>query len=367
MKKQIKMSYIHSGYKSSKRRKKSPIIKVLLVIILILLVVLGIGAYQLYITVLKPNTWVPDGREQAIYIKTGSDYDDVLTILYGNGIVINRKTFEWLAERKKLAGSIRPGKFLIKAGMSNNELINLLRSGTQQPVKLIFNNIRTKDELAETIGSQIEADSAEILQLLNDTLFLKNLGYNPMNVLALFIPNTYEVYWTMDAKEFINRMFLESNRFWTADRQKKAEGIGLEPVEVSILASIVEKETTKVSEMPTMAGVYANRLKYGWKLQADPTIVYAWGDFSIQRVLNIHKQIESPYNTYLNYGLPPGPICIPSIAAIDAVLNREDHNYMYFCAKADFSGFHEFARTNEEHNINANRYRRALDALNIKN
>jgi UPF0755 protein len=361
------MSYIHSGYNSSKRRKRSPVIKVLLIIILILLIALAGGAYQLYIAVLTPNTWVPAGEDHAIYIKTGSDYDDLLTILYGNGMVINRKTFEWLAERKKLAESVKPGKYLIREGMSNNELINLLRSGAQQPVKLIFNNIRTKEELANTISAQIEADSAEIMQLLNDTLFLRNLGFNPINVLALFIPNTYEVYWTTDAKEFINRMFLENNKFWNADRQKKAEDIGFSPLEVSILASIVDKETTKVSEMPTMAGVYANRLKYGWRLQADPTVVYAWGDFSIRRVLNIHKQIESPYNTYLNFGLPPGPICIPTIASIDAVLNREEHNYMYFCAKDDFSGFHEFARTHEQHNINANRYRRALDALNIKN
>lgn len=361
------MSYIHSGYKSSKRRKRSPVIKILLIIILILLIALAGGVYQLYLTVLTPNTWVPAGGDHAIYIKTGSDYDDLLTILYGNGMVINRKTFEWLAERKKLAESVKPGKYLIREGMSNNELINLLRSGTQQPVKLIFNNIRTKEELANTIAAQIEADSSEIMQLLNDTMFLRNLGFNPLNVLALFIPNTYEVYWTTDAKEFINRMFLENNKFWSADRQKKAEEIGFQPVEVSILASIVDKETTKISEMPTMAGVYTNRLKYGWRLQADPTVVFAWGDFSIRRVLNIHKQIESPYNTYLNFGLPPGPICIPSIAAIDAVLNREDHNYMYFCAKDDFSGFHEFARTNEQHNINANRYRRALDELNIKN
>jgi UPF0755 protein len=361
------MSYIHSRYNTARKRKRSPVIKFLLIVILILLVILAGAAYQLYITLLKPNTWVPDGKDQAIYIKTGSDYNDLVTVLYGNGLVINRKTFEWLAGRKKLAESVKPGKYILRAGMNNNELINLLRSGAQQPVKLIFNNIRTKDELAKAISSQIEPDSAEIMQLLNDTLFLRNLGFNPDNILALFIPNTYEVYWTTGSKDFINRMFLENNKFWNAERQKKAEEIGFSPVEVSILASIVEKETTKVSEMPAMAGVYTNRLKYGWRLQADPTVVYAWGDFGIRRVLNIHKQIESPYNTYLNYGLPPGPICIPSIAAIDAVLNREDHYYMFFCAKDDFSGYHEFARTHEQHTINANRYRRALDALNIKN
>jgi UPF0755 protein len=361
------MSYIHSKYSRVKRRRKSSVSKVLLITILVLLIGLAGVAYQLYVIVLKPNTWVPDGIEQAIYIRTGSDYNDLLTTLYGSGLVINRKTFEWLADKKKLPGSVKPGKYLITEGMNNNELINILRSGAQQPVQMIFNNIRTKEELAKTISLQIEADSSGIILLLNDTTFLRNLGYNPDNVLAMFIPNTYEVYWTTDSREFINRMFLESNKFWNAERQRKAEGIGLTPVQVSILASIVEKETTRVSEMPTMAGVYTNRLKFGWRLQADPTVVYAWGDFSIQRVLNIHKQIESPYNTYLNFGLPPGPICIPSIAAIDAVLNRENHSYMFFCAKDDFSGYHEFARTHEQHAINANKYRRALDALNIRN
>ncbi len=361
------MAYYHSRYGTSNKRKKSRFGKVIFTILFILiLAALGV-AYQLWVVIFKPNTWVPDEKQEAVYVPTGSNYDDVKSMLYSHGLIINRKTFEWLAEKKKLPGNIKPGRYMIADGMNNNEVINLLRSGQQAPVDLIFNNIRTKEELAQNISTQIEADSIEIIRLLNDSSYLKGFGFTSETALAIFIPNTYEVYWTMSAREFIDRMFLEYNKFWDDTRVKKAEAIGLTPIEVSILASIVDKETTKVDEMPTIAGVYLNRLKYGWRLQADPTVVFAWGDFGIRRVLNIHKMIDSPYNTYKYYGLPPGPICIPSIAAIDAVLNRESHSYMYFCAKDDFSGYHVFSSTHEQHTINANRYRRALDQLNIKN
>ena len=182
----------------------------------------------------------------------------------------------------------------------------------------------------------------------------------------MFIPNTYEVYWNISANDLMARMYTEYNNFWNAERLQKAEEIGFTPVEICSLASIIDKETTKNDEKAAIAGVYLNRLKYGWRLQADPTIVFAWGDFSIRRVLNLHKQIDSPYNTYKYYGLPPGPICNPSIASIDAVLNKEDHSYMYFCAKDDFSGYHVFATTIAAHNFNAEKYRRALDELNIR-
>ena len=359
------MTYYHSRYGTSTRRKKSRFGKVIFwILFIIILAALG-AAYQLWVVILKPNTWAPDEKPQAVYIPTGTDYENLKSILYSHGVIINRKTFEWWADQKKLSNFIKPGRYVFADGMNNNEVINLLRSGQQTPVNLIFNNIRTKQELAQQVSAQIEADSIEIIKLLNDSSYLKVFGFNPQTALAIFIPNTYEVYWTMTAREFIDRMFLEYNKFWSTDRITKAETIGLSPIEVSTLASIVDKETTKVDEMSAIAGVYTNRLKYGWRLQADPTVVFAWGDFSIRRVLNIHKMIDSPYNTYKYYGLPPGPICIPSIASVDAVLNREDHNYMYFCAKADFSGYHVFASTNEQHTINANRYRRALDQMNI--
>ena len=307
-------------------------------------------------------------NDQAIslYIPTGSDFEELKTSLYEHGIVINRISFEWLAKKKNLKNNIHPGRYLLENGMSNDELINLLRSGEQSPVKLIFNNIRIKEELAEKVSRQIEPDSTEIINLLNDSIYLGIFGFDLENIVSMFIPNTYELYWNMSAKDFMDRMYTEYNKFWNNERRQKAELLGLDPEDVSILASIIDRETSKDEEKAIIAGVYLNRMKYNWRLQADPTIIYAWGDFSIRRVLNIHKQIDSPYNTYKYYGLPPGPICIPSVAAIDAVLNQEKHNYMFFCAKADFSGYHAFASTHAEHNINANRYRRALDQRNIR-
>ncbi len=334
-----------------------------LFILIILSVVVG---YQLYNAILKPNTWVKNEKTATLYIPTGSGYNELKTALYGKGIIINRMTFEWMAKRKNLEANIHPGKYTLSDGMTNIELINLLRSGKQTPVKLIFNNIRTKADLAQKISSDIEPDSADFIHLLNDSAYLDIFGFNPETILTMFIPNTYEVYWNVTGEEVMDRMYTEYNKFWNTTRRQKAEIIDLSPVEVSILASIVEKETNKNDEKARMAGVYLNRLEKNWMLQADPTIVYAWGDFSIKRVLNVQKEIDSPYNTYKNYGLPPGPICLPSISSIDGVLDREEHKYMFFCAKDDFTGYHAFAETNAQHSVNANKYRRALDAKNIK-
>ncbi|MCD4731441.1 MAG: endolytic transglycosylase MltG [Bacteroidales bacterium] len=334
--------------------------------LIILIIAAVVVAYQLYKVILKPNTWVKNDQAISLYIPTGSDFEELKTSLYEHGIVINRISFEWLAKKKNLKNNIHPGRYLLENGMSNDELINLLRSGEQSPVKLIFNNIRIKEELAEKVSRQIEPDSTEIINLLNDSIYLGIFGFDLENIVSMFIPNTYELYWNMSAKDFMDRMYTEYNKFWNNERRQKAELLGLDPEDVSILASIIDRETSKDEEKAIIAGVYLNRMKYNWRLQADPTIIYAWGDFSIRRVLNIHKQIDSPYNTYKYYGLPPGPICIPSVAAIDAVLNQEKHNYMFFCAKADFSGYHAFASTHAEHNINANRYRRALDQRNIR-
>ncbi|MBN2173772.1 MAG: endolytic transglycosylase MltG [Bacteroidales bacterium] len=361
------MEYYHSKYSRGQIKRRSRFSRFIIYFLMILIVAALVVGYQLYKTILKPNTWVADNTETSIYIPTGSSYDDMKTILYEHGIVINRISFEWLAKKKNLPNNVHPGRYLVKDGMSNDQLINLLRSGEQTPVKVIFNNIRTKDQLANVIAQQIEPDSLEILSLLKDTAYIRIFGFNPETILSMFIPNTYEMYWNTSSRNFMERMYTEYNKFWTKIRIEKAEEIGLDPEEVSVLASIVEKETNKNDEKATIAGVYLNRLKYGWRMQADPTVVFAWGDFSIKRVLNIHKQIDSPYNTYLYSGLPPGPICIPSISSIDAVLNREDHNYMFFCAKDDFSGYHVFASTHAQHSINANKYRQALDEREIRN
>ncbi len=360
------MEYYHSGYDRGRTKKKSKFSKFILFFLLILIIAAVIIAYQLYKVILKPNTWVKNEQSTSIFIPTGSSIEDVKTCLYEKGIVINRISFEWLAKKKNLKNNIHPGRYLITNGMSNDELINLLRAGEQIPIKLIFNNIRTKESLAQKIAMQIESDSTEIIKLLRDSAYISIFGFDQETILIMFLPNTYEVYWNITPKDLMDRMYIEYNKFWNADRRHKAEEIGLDPEEVSVLASIVEKETAKNDEKAKIAGVYMNRMKYGWRLQADPTIIYAWGDFGIRRVLNIHKQVDSPYNTYIYFGLPPGPICIPSIASINAVLNREDHNYMFFCAKDDFSGYHVFATTHAQHNINAIRYRRALDARNIK-
>jgi len=332
---------------------------------LILFLALAGAAYILYSIVLKPNVWTPNDESVAITIPTGSDFEDVKLILYAKGLVVNRKYFEWWAEKKKYPQLVKPGKYLIQSGMSNNELINLLRSGEQVPVQLIFNNVRDIYQVAQKVSQQIEADSAAIVDLITDSTYLTLLGLNNETASVLFIPNTYEMYWNTSAEGFIKRMHEEYIKFWSGSRTSKARSIDLTIPEVVTLASIVEKETNKDDEKPQVAGVYINRLKAGWRLQADPTVIYALNDYSIKRVLNKHKEIKSPYNTYLVAGLPPGPICIPSIASIDAVLNYDHHNYLFFCAKDDLSGYHVFAKTNRQHAKNAKKYQEALNKMGV--
>jgi UPF0755 protein len=250
--------------------------------------------------------------------------------------------------------------------MSNNDLVALLRSGRQDPVKLIFNNIRTPEQLAGRIARQIEADSVSLITAFRDTNRLNKLGI-PMHHLAmLFIPNTYEFFWNTTAEGFIERMIREYDAFWSGNRDERLPAIRMSRAEVVTLASIIEMETRKNDEKDRIAGVYMNRLRIGMRLQADPTLVFAHGDFSIRRVLKRHKNIDSPYNTYRYAGLPPGPIAFPSISSIDAVLNYETHDYLYFAAREDFSGYHNFSRTYYQHLANARRYHRALNERNIR-
>ena len=351
--------------KKSKKKSGRVRFTVLLVLGILLIFALAFG-YWLYKTVMSPNVQTADGKEVAFYIPTGSDFDQVKTILTDAGFLVNEKSFFWLADKKEYAQSIRPGRYIVKNGMSNNQLVNMLRGGLQSPVKVTFNNIRDIDMLAGRIAKQIEADSTSISNLLHNQDYINQLGFNSRTIPALFLPDTYEFYWNTDAEGFVVRMFQEYNKFWTEERKQQAQAKGLTPIQVSTLASIVNKETNMSDEMPRMAGVYLNRLKNNWLLQADPTLVFAWNDYSIRRVLDRHKEIESPYNTYKYLGLPPGPICIPSITAVKAVLNAEDHHYFYFCAKEDFSGYHNFAKTLAEHNYNAVKYQQALNQRGIK-
>lgn len=360
------MEYYHSRYGSRQKPKKKKRFRKFLIWFFILVILLAAAAgYYLYNLIFEPNIWTPEGKEVAVYIPTGSDWDDMRTILYKNGLVVHRKDFEWLAEKKNLPSRVLPGKYRIKDGLSNNDLIDLLRSGEQAPVKVIFNNVRNVYQLAEKVGGQIEADSASIAAILSDTNELKHYGLTPETAPTLFIPNTYEFYWNSSAQEFINRMREENQKFWNSYRASRAKTMEMSKEEVITLASIVEKETNKDDEKAAIAGVYINRIISGWRLQADPTVVFALNNFNIRRVLNVHKKVDSPYNTYAHLGLPPGPICIPSISSIDAVLNYEDHGYFYFCAKDDLSGYHVFAKTGKQHNKNAKAYQKALNDLKI--
>lgn len=353
--------YYRTG--GAKKRKRQGIG----LILLLLFLALGAGGvFTIYAVLLRPNTYTSALPVAELIIPTGSDFDKARKIIYSKGLVINRHTFEWASAWLQYNNKVRPGYYLVYPDMSNLEFIRMLRSGRQTPVKVTFNSLRDVYQLAERVGGQIEADSASIASLLSDSSYLSFLGYNSQTIPSLFIPNTYEFYWTTTAEGFVSRMFEEHKRFWNESRLDKAAQIPLSPLEVSILASIVEKETNKNDEKPIIAGVYINRLRHGWRLQADPTLVFATRDFEARRIVDFHLNYNSPYNTYLYAGLPPGPICIPSISSIDAVLNHQKSRYLFFCARDDLSGYHAFAETYEQHQYNALKYRRALDKLNIK-
>ena len=336
------------------RDKKRSYKGIIILILLIGVIVLIFGRNYLYLS--KPIVKTADGKDVSFYIPTGSDYQYVKDELASLNVLKSNGAFDRLAKKTHYNEKVHPGRYILTDGMTNQQLINMLRMGHQTPVKVVFNNMRTVEQLAGRISEQIEADSLSIINEINN---------NPDVDATTFIPNTYEFYWNTDADDFIAKMVAEHNRFWNETRLAKAKEKKLTPRQVSILASIIDKETTKTSEMPRIAGVYLNRLNKRWPLQADPTLVYALGDYNIRRVLEVHKKIESPYNTYKYPGLPPGPICIPSIAAIDAVLNAEKHNYFYFCAKDDLSGYHVFAKNITEHNRNADKYRKALNKNKI--
>ncbi len=346
-------------------KRKKRIGKIVGLIILILLIIGSIIGYRFYERIYSVNLSVANKDDPFLYIPTNSSYEQVCSLLEEAGLR-DMKSFRWVAGKMNYPAKVKAGRYRLTDDMSNLELVRMLRSGRQIPVKVVFNNIRLNTQLAGAVAPSIEVDSASIIKLLTDSVYLaEHFKLTPRTILSLFIPNTYEFFWNTSAKGFMDRMAKEHDRFWTESRRQKARDAKLTPLQVSILASIIEEETQMDNEKPTMAGVYINRLNKGMPLQADPTIKYAAGDFMIKRVLNKHKEIQSPYNTYMNTGLPPGPICIPSIASIDAVLNYGKHDYLYFCAKEDLSGYHNFARTLEQHNRNAQAYQNALNKLKI--
>lgn len=293
-----------------------------------------------------------------VFIPTGSSFEDVKKIIAP--LVKDMERFEMVAEKRNYPANVKPGRFLFTKGMNSFELVQSIRLNV--PVDLAFNNQERLEDFAGRISSQIEADSTSLLTAIKDSIFLKENGFTDENVLSMFIPNTYELYWNTSAVKFRDKMIKEYRKFWNSERIQMAKSQGLNPVEATILASIVHKESVKKDERPRIAGVYLNRLKLEMPLQADPTVIYAIkkesNDFSrvIKRVFYNDLFLNSPYNTYKVIGLPPGPIAMPDITALEAVLNPEKHNFIYFCASIERFGYHEFAATLPEHDLNAKKY-----------
>ncbi len=318
-------------------------------------------SYQLYRYIFRPNIQTPG----SIIIPLHATYEQVIDSLKKHQIITNYKAFDWVAKRKKYPQLIKPGKYLLDKGLNTNEIVNMLRSGNQQPVEVIFNNLRFISELAGAVAKYIQPDSVTLLKKFTDPAVFQKYGFNENTFHCMFIPNTYEFYWTTTPEQFLERMFMEYKRFWNDDRRAQAIEVGLTPEQIMTVASIVQEESNKKDERPIIAGLYLNRLKRGMPLQADPTIKYALGNFRIKRVLNSHLDVESPFNTYKYAGLPPGPINFPEITCIDAVLHAAKTPYIYMCARPDFSGYHNFAKTLSAHNENARKYREALNAQHI--
>jgi len=348
----------------TKRKNKSTIIFTGISGIVLLL------AASIYAVFLSPNITLQGEDETAFLpVYPQSTAQDIALYLQQNTLL--RSTTTWLLASKILRaeknGWLHSGRYRLEGNMSNLALLRLLHSGRQTPVQVSFNNVRTREALAGRLSAQLMADSLTLIRLLTDSVFLVQYGVTPQTAVALFLPDTYEIYWNTDAKEIFDRIFCEYSRFWNEERRAKAAAIPLTPLQVSTLASIVEEESNAKSERATIAGLYINRLRQKMKLQADPTVKFALGNFALRRirVSHIFEAKNSPYNTYLRTGLPPGPIRIPSKNAIDAVLNYAQHNYIYMCAKESFDGTHNFAVTYAEHLQNAKKYQKALNERNI--
>lgn len=333
--------------------------RIVIAIFILGLLFLAGFSYYIYTAIMAPNTKFAEDTKE-IYIGSKDSYTDVFLQL--QPLVKDASTFHKVAERKAYTTNVKPGKFELKRDMNNNDIINALRS-KNIPIRISFNNQDFPSLLAGRIAEQIEADSLSLLNAITDKEFLEEKGLTPQQAMSIYIPNTYEMYWNTSAEKFRDRMFAEYEKFWTDDRKNKASQLNLTPQEVLVLASIVQKETTQIIERPRVAGVYLNRLKKGMKLQADPTVIYALKDKEqkqdtiIRRVLLKDLTIDSPYNTYMYTGLPPGNIAMPDITAIDAVLNPEKHSYLYFVADVTKPGFHKFSTTLAQHNKYANEYR----------
>jgi UPF0755 protein len=337
--------------------------KIILYISLLVLLVVAYFGFKVYQIVFTPNTSFSE-EKVTVFVPTNSTFEEVKAIV--SPYLKDIEKFETLAERRGYATDIKAGKFELTQNMNTNAIVSALRRSV--PVRVTFNNQERLEDFAGRIASQIEADSIQLLQAFKEPKFLEENGFTEETVFTMLLPNTFEFYWNTSAEKFRNQMVKEYYRFWNDERKAKAEKLGLTPVQVSILASIVHKETAKVEERPRVAKVYLNRMNLGMPLQADPTVIYAYklgsNDFKqvIKRVYYKHLEVESPYNTYRNVGLPPGPIFMADVNAIDAVLSPEQHDFIYFCASVERFGYHEFATTLEQHNVNAKKYATWLNA-----
>ncbi len=335
--------------------------KIILGILLFDVIALSIFLYIFFAS----NTGHFTGKKY-LYIRTGSTYEQVLQTMQDSAIVQDIASFKRMAKWFSLPENIHPGRYEIKEGMGNYTMVSMLKKGKQSIVRLVINKLRTKNDIIRKLASQLEPDSTAWSKLFANQEFLSRNNIDSNQVQSLIMPNTYEFYWNVTPEKVMDKLIAYKERFWTPERIAKADRLKLTPVQVITVASIVEEETNKKDEKPNIASVYINRYRIGMNLGADPTVKFAVGDFKLKRILNVHTQVSSPYNTYRVSGLPPGPICTPSENSIDAVLNATDTKYLFFCAKEDFSGYHNFATTYAEHLVNAGKYQKALNERGVK-
>jgi len=331
--------------------------KVVLFLLFIFILIFGVLGWQIFGPTIK------NPQKKFLYIKSRSTYQDVKDSLRKNKIISSDFWFDKIASYADYQKNIRPGKYKISAGMSLYQLVKMLRSGKQVPVNLVITKLRTKEDLAKKIAVNFETDSTTVINFLNNNDSLARFDVDSNTVMTDVIPNTYTYTWTTPVQNIFKKLYAEKQIFWNKERLQKANKIGLTPNEVYILASIIEEETNKQDDKGKIASVYLNRMQKGMKLAADPTIKFAMKNFSLKRIYHKYLEFDSPYNTYLNAGLPPGPICTPSIKTIDAVLDSPQTDYLFFVARSDFSGFSDFATTYQQHLIYAKEYQQALDSL----
>ena len=326
-------------------------------ILLIVLVVGGYAAWQIF----GPTVSAPESKY--FYIKTGTAYSDVRQSLIDEKNIGNTTFFDLVSKKLKYPRLVKAGRYQVKNGSSIFSLLRMLRSGAQAPVNLVINKLRLKEDLAQKIAANFECDSASVMEVLTDAETLRKFNVNNNTLMTIVIPNTYSMLWNSPAKKIIDKLYSEQEKFWNAERLAKAKAMNFTPAQVYSMASIVEEETNKEEDKGKIASVYMNRMNTGMKLQADPTVKFAMKDFGLKRILFKHLTYDSPFNTYVNAGLPPGPICTPSVKTIYAVLNAPQTNYIYFVAKPDFNGYSNFASTYAEHMVFAKAYQQALDSL----